>query len=140
MKTITVPALLSVALALAFAAAPLSASERLRAGQWEITTTYGKGEPRTVKVCVGAEEAASLNGDERAARAYAEKQGVHGCKIVEYKLNGASASYVITCEDVILRASATYHGDTYEGERGTKRGAQPEQLSHFKAKRLGNCP
>jgi len=139
-KTTTASALLLAFFGLAFSAIPVSATERLRAGWWEITTAYAKGEPRTVKLCVGAEEAASLNGDERAARAYAEKKGLYGCKIVEYKLNGPSASYVTACKDMTLRATATYHGDTYEGERGMKKGSEPEVVSHFKAKRLGNCP
>ncbi|MDQ2869610.1 MAG: DUF3617 domain-containing protein [Acidobacteriota bacterium] len=140
MKTITVPALLAVAMALAFAAAPISASERLRAGQWEITTTRPKLETTTAKRCVDAEEAASVNGDEKAFREYIEKHGGQACKIIESRLNGPSASYGMSCGEMTMRVTATYHGDEFEGDRSTKSGAGPERLSHFKAKRLGSCP
>jgi hypothetical protein len=44
--------LLGTAIALALAASPLSAAERLRAGQWEFTITHaGKADATTFKHC-----------------------------------------------------------------------------------------
>ena len=140
MKTTTAAALLSFTLVLTFAAAPLSAADRLRAGQWEITTTRPNRPTTTVKYCVGAEEATSINGDEKAGRDYSEKKSGKGCKMNEFKLNGLSASYGMTCAGMTIRSSITYHGDSYEGEQVVKPAEGPELVSHFKAKRLGNCP
>ncbi len=140
MKTTTTTVLLSFSLLLTFAAAPLSAADRLRAGQWEITTTRPNLPTTTVKLCVGAEEAAGMNGDEKAGRQYVEKNSGKNCKMNEFKLNGLSASYAMTCAEITIRASLTYHGDSYEGERVITRAAGAELVSHFKAKRLGDCP
>ncbi len=141
MKTTPFPALLSVTLAVAFAAAPLSASERHRAGQWEITTTRPNAPSTTVKRCVDAEEAAGVNGDEKAFRDYLEKHsGGHDCKITDSRLNGPSTSYGVTCGGMTMRTVTIYQGDTFEGDRIVKDGAGPERTSHYKAKRLGPCP
>ncbi len=140
MKTTTATALLSFTLVLTFAAAPLSAADRLRAGQWEITTTRPNRPTTTVKLCVGAEEATAINGDEKAGRDYVEKQSGKGCKMNEFNLKGLSASYLMTCTQATIRASITYHGDSYEGEMVVKPAGGPEMVSHKKATRLGACP
>ncbi|MEP7132971.1 MAG: DUF3617 family protein [Acidobacteriota bacterium] len=140
MKTTTATALLSLTLVLTFAAAPLSAADRLRAGQWEITTTRPNRPTTTVTLCVGVEEATGINGDEKAGRDYVEKKSGKDCKMNEFKLNGLSASYSMTCAGTTIRASLTYHGDSYEGEMVVRPAGGPEMVSHKKARRLGACP
>lgn len=141
MKQAARSTILAMAMALALAASPLSAAERLRAGQWEFTTTHdGSGDATTFKHCITADEAGSVNGDTRSARAYAEKKAGTRCKVTDYKVEGSSVSYAILCGDVSIRSTSTYHGDTSEGDLFTKRGGGPEVVSHVKAKRLGDCP
>lgn len=134
--------ILATAVAVAMAASALPAAERLRPGQWEFTTTHDarKDEPTTFKHCVSEEEAGSANGDTQSARAHAEKAAGARCKVVDYKVGGDVVSYSIQCGDVSIRSTTTFHGDTSEGEMITKRPGSPEDVSHIKAKRLGDCP
>jgi hypothetical protein len=133
--------LLGTAIALALAASPLSAAERLRAGQWEFTITHaGKGEATSFKHCITAAEAGSVNGDTKSARAYAEKAARAECKVTDYKVEGNTVSYAILCGAVSIRSTTTYNGDTSEGDLFSKRDGSPETVSHVKAKRLGDCP
>lgn len=125
---------------LAVPPALLAAPERLHAGQWEFTTSHVQGEPDSTKFCVSAEEAASINGDARTARAYAEKKAGKGCRVNEYTVSGDLITYSVTCGKSTVRARITYHGDTSEGDTFIKREGQPEIVMHVKAKRLGDCP
>ena len=140
MRKKTGPTVLGTAIALTLAAAPLSAADRIRAGQWEFSTTRAKGEAILSKHCITADEAASANGDANTARAYTEKQAAGRCKVTDYKVAGASVSYAMTCGPRSIRATATYHGDTFEGDQFTKDEGGPEIVSHVKARRVGNCP
>ena len=66
MKNMAASTIFATAIALALAASPLSAADRLQPGQWEFTTTHpGKNDPTTFKHCVTATEAASANGIRR---------------------------------------------------------------------------
>lgn len=132
--------ILAAAAALVLPAALLAAPERLRAGQWEFTTPHADGEPDSVRFCVGAEEAASINGGTKTARAYAEKQLRAGCRIDEYSVNGNLVTSSVTCGKSTVRTRFTYAGDTSEGDRVIRREGQPEIVIHVKARRLGDCP
>ena len=135
------PALVLLAAgALALASAPLSAAERLRPGQWEFTIVRPGAEPNVFKHCVTADEATSINGDTKTARAYSEKKAAGRCTITAYDVHGDSVSYAMKCGDVAIRATSVYHGDTSEGEQTSKKGSEPEVVSHVKARRLGDCP
>jgi hypothetical protein len=68
---------------LSVVAAPLAAADRLRIGEWEFTTTTN-GQTRTFQHCVTADDAGSVNGDAKSARAHAEKQATKGCAITDY--------------------------------------------------------
>jgi hypothetical protein len=140
-KTVNKTTLLGTAIALALAASPLSAADRMRAGQWEFTTTQaGKGDATTFKHCITAAEAGSVNGDTKSARAYAERAARGECKVTEYKVEGNTVSYAILCGAVSIRSTTTYHGDTSEGDLFSKRDGSPQTVSHVRAKRLGYCP
>ena len=118
----------------------LAAPERLHAGQWEFTTAHVDGEPDSVKFCVSAEEAASINGGTKTARAYAEKQVQAGCKVNEYTVTGNLVTSSVTCGKATVRTKFTYAGDTSEGDRIIQREGQKDVVIHVKAKRLGDCP
>ena len=132
--------ILAALAALALPPVLLAAPERLHAGQWEFTTSHAGGEPQSVRFCVTAEEAASINGGAKTARAYAEKKAGEGCKVNEYTVDGNLVTYSVTCGDSTVRAKITYAGDTSEGETVIQRQGQPELVMHVKAKRLGDCP
>jgi hypothetical protein len=137
----TAPSILFLAAgALALASAPLSAAERLRPGQWEFTIVRPGSEPNVFKHCVTADEATSINGDTKTARAYSEKKAAGRCTITAYDVHGDSVSYAMKCGEVAIRATSVYHGDTSEGEQTSKKGSEPEVVSHVKARRLGDCP
>jgi len=140
MSKITSSILFIAAGALALASAPLSAGERLRPGQWEFTTVRSGSEPNVLKHCITADEATTVNGDTKTARAYAEKKAAGRCTITAYDVHGDSVSYAMKCGDVAIRTTAVYHGDTSEGEQRSKKGSEPEVVSHVKARRLGDCP
>lgn len=138
MSKLKVPALLGTAIVLALTASSLSGADRFRAGQWELTTTT-RGETSTVKRCVTAEEAETVNGDTKSSRASAERQSP-SCKYTDYKVDGSSVSGAMTCGRLSSRFATTYHGDTMEGDKFTTIAGGPEFVSHTKAKRLGDCP
>ncbi len=117
----------------------LSASDRVRIGQWEVVSTGG-GQTRTHKACVSAAEAGAVNGDAKASRAFVEKMLPASCKFTDYKVEGNSMSSTMTCGTTTVRSVTTYHGDSYNSESKTKVGAGSEAISHVNAKRLGDCP
>ena len=137
-KTFRSTALLA-AIGLTLAARPISAADRLQSGQWEVTSTSKSGD-QTYKHCVTPDEAGSVNGDTRSARAYAEKKAAGRCTIKDYKVAGDEVSYVMTCGKTTIQSTATYRGDTFEGEMTTKAKGAAKVLSHIKARRLGLCP
>jgi hypothetical protein len=139
MKNMTRSTILAAVIALAMAAAPLSAADRLRTGQWEVTST-NNGRARTFKNCVRADEAAAANGDAKAGRAYTEKLLAGQCTFTDYKVEGNLVSSVMTCGKTTVRSTTTYHGDSYQSESKTTIGGAPEVVSHVSAKRLGDCP
>jgi hypothetical protein len=127
----------------ALSVSPLSAAERLHAGQWEFTMTRAGEAPTTFKHCINAVEAGSVNGDTTASRGAAEKAAAkagNGCKITDYNVTGDTVSYAMKCGATSIRSTATYHGDTSEGDMFSKRDGAAEVASHVKAKRLGDCP
>ncbi len=126
--------------ALALASAPLPAAERVRPGQWEFTIIHPVGEPNVFKHCITADEAASVNGDTKTARAYAEKKAAGRCTITSYDVHGNTVSYALKCGEVAIRTRSVYNGDTSEGDQTSKNGSAPEVVSHVKARRLGDCP
>jgi len=132
--------ILAAAAALVLPAALLAAPERLHAGQWEFTTSHVEGEPDSVKTCVTAEEAASINGGAKTGRAYAERNAGGGCRVNDYSVNGDVVTYSVTCGKSTVRATVTYRGDTSEGDTVIQREGQPDIVMHVKARRLGECP
>jgi uncharacterized protein DUF3617 len=139
MKNMTRSTVLLAVFALAMAADPLSAADRVRIGQWEVTST-SNGRARTFKNCVRAEEAAAANGDAKAGRAYNEKLLAGQCTFTDYKVEGNVVSTAMTCGKIKSRTTTTYHGDSYQSESKTTTGGAPEVVSHISAKRLGDCP
>ena len=119
--------------------APLSAAERIQAGQWESVMTTN-GEAKTVKYCMNAAKAASFNGDSKAGRDYAEKENGGRCAIKVFDLKGEKVSYVLVCGDRTIESNQTLRGDTSEGSTTTTVAGQAPSTTTLKSRRLGNCP
>ena len=117
---------------LGLAALTAEAADRVREGQWE--TTVGEGaRAHVMKSCLGAADAAAMNGDERAFRASMEKAlGGGGCTVKSLKLSGNVVVAENLCGGKAFTSTTTYHGDSYEqtSTLGTK----------ASARRIGDCP
>jgi hypothetical protein len=139
MMKIQVVLLLSL-LALGLSAtSPLLAADRMKAGEWEFTTTTSGQGTHTFKKCMTPLDAASVNGDEKTGRAAAEKSAGQRCALKEYKIVGETVSYALACGSAAIASTATYHGDSFEGSMTTKREGK-EATTRVKARRLGACP
>jgi hypothetical protein len=87
-------------------------------GQWEATMTTD-GSTRTVKYCVSAAEADSLNGDSRTGRDFAEKKVGGRCAIRSFDIKGDKVSSSMLCGARSIEGTSTYHADTSEGDLTT---------------------
>jgi len=138
MKIRVVPLLSLLALGLT-STSPLLAAERMKAGNWEFTTTTDGQGTRTFKKCMTPEDAKSVNGDEKTGRAAAEKSAGQHCALKEYKIVGETVSYALACDTAAIKSTATYHGDSFEGTMTTQRGGK-DATTRVKGRRLGACP
>ena len=119
------------------AATSLRATDRMQTGNWEKSVTI-KGHTATSTRCVTKEEAISVNGDTKSARAYAEKELKGTCNIQAYDVTGNTITSRMDCEGTLIEMTFTYHGDTYEGvSKSTLQGTQTTMT--FKGRRLGSC-
>ena len=115
-------------------------TERMTPGQWELTTTT-KGDSQVLKFCADPDTLAIANGDARSgleALVKLHTKSKTGCAVADFKVEGSSLSYTLTCRNRTVLATETYHGDRYEGVLKTKK-ASEEITSDYKARRLGDC-
>ncbi len=120
----------------------VEAAERLASGKWEYAMTTD-GATRTVTGCLSADEAASINGDAKSARDFAEKKGEKlgsPCKIKSYEIKGDTGSYVLACGDRTITDKTVYHGETSEGIKTVVTGDGKVISTHIKSRRIGTCP
>lgn len=139
MTKINAAALFSVAALTLTLASPLLAADRLKAGQWELTSTVTGQEPRTVKHCVTPVEAKSVNGSAQEVRAATEKSAGKECTLPELNIVGDTVSFKLVCGPAVVKVTVTYHGDSFESQKTTNVGGK-EITSHEKARFLGACP
>ena len=126
--------------ALALAVPVAGAAGRIVSGKWEAAMTTD-GASRTVSYCVDAAEAASINGDSRSARDFAEakaKKSGSSCVITAYEIKGDTGSYSLTCGSRTITDKTTYHGDTSEGVK-TVTNEGKTVTTHLKSHRIGTC-
>jgi hypothetical protein len=126
---------------IATAALPLLAADRQTPGQYEFTvTTDGKTQASTQ--CVTPDDAKAVNADAKADREYAEKATKDTCSVTTYEVKGDTVSFTMACGDSVRTSSATYHGDTFDGDTTytfTVQGKRMVRVAHIKAKRVGVC-
>jgi hypothetical protein len=140
MKKLNRSTLLSLAGFLLLIAAPSAwAAERMKSGQWEMTTMDGS-RSRTATHCVTPEELKAANGTPAELRAYIE-QGTKAanCTVQNFKIEGNTVSYTSACKGTSTDSTTTYHGDSFEMTMASKSAAR-STTRQVKARRLGACP
>jgi len=133
----TVHSILSASTVFLLAMQPVSAADRIASGKWESAITTD-GDTKTITHCISAAEAASLNGDSKSGRAFAEKKADGRCAISAYDINGATVSYTLVCGARTIKDKTTFHGETAEGTK-TVTGQGETTTSTLKSRRIGPC-
>ncbi len=131
--------LMSLSGLMTFAALPVLGADRVKAGQYDITTV-ADGKTVTSSICISVDEAKAFNADATAGRALYEKEiRKAGCAVKTYDVSGNKVSTSIVCEgSVAMSTNNTYAGDSYEGDlTRTVRGTT--FVAHSKGKRTGVC-
>ena len=107
-------------LVLACAATPVSAADRMRAGQWDGTTLAG-GRTFQTSNCISQGDADAMNGDAKAVQEFLEKSIPPSiCQITDLKAQGSVVVYTASCGDHAPKVlTTTYHGDSFEGSDNT---------------------
>lgn len=95
------------------------AADRVRAGQWVGTTIVG-GKTYPTSSCVSQSDAAAINGDAKAVKAYLETIiPPEICKITDVKADGNQVIYTASCSGGTAKTMKTvttsYYGDRSEG-------------------------
>ena len=111
------------------------AADRVRPGQWVQTTIVG-GKTYTTSSCVSQSDAAGMNGDAKAVKAYLETIiPPQICKITDVKADGNQVIYTASCSGgavkTVKTVTTSYYGDRSEGTDTT--GSKTE------AKLVGAC-
>jgi hypothetical protein len=140
MRFATIPLLAAVVMGCAQAAAP-----NMREGMWEITTKMEMpGKPgtampqQTVKHCMTKKD---IEDPRRTAPSAGERDS--RCKMTDYKLQGNTASWKMTCDGMDGSGTITYSGDSYSGSQtmAMKRGNEVMNMKMvYAGKRVGDCP
>jgi Protein of unknown function (DUF3617) len=99
------------------------AADRVRAGQWVGTTTVG-GKTYPTSSCVSQSDAAGINGDAKAVKAYLETIiPPEICKLTEVKAEGSLIIYTASCTAGATKTTktvtTTYYGNRSEGTDST---------------------
>jgi uncharacterized protein DUF3617 len=111
------------------------AADRVRAGQW-VGTTIVDGKTYPTSSCVSQSDAAAINGDAKAVKAYLETIiPAQICKIADVRADGNQIIYTASCSGgaakTVKTVTTAYYGDRSEGTDST--GGKTE------AKLVGAC-
>jgi hypothetical protein len=114
---------------------PAQAADRIQSGQWVGTTIVG-GKTYPTSSCVSQSDAAAMNGDAKAVKAYLETIiPPEICKITDVRAAGNQVIYTASCTGGATKTTKTvttsYFGDRSEGTDSA--GGKTE------AKRVGVC-
>ena len=95
------------------------AEDRLRAGQWTGTTIVG-GKTYETSTCMSQSDAAAMNGDAKAVKAYLETIiPPEICTLSDVKADGNKVIYTASCSGGSMKTVKTvttfYYGDRSEG-------------------------
>jgi hypothetical protein len=113
----------------------VQAADRVRAGQW-VGTTIVDGKTFTQSTCLSESDAAAMNGDAKAVKAYLETIiPPEICKLSDVRADGNKVIYTASCSagaaKTVKTVTTSYYGDRSEGTDST--GSKTE------AKLVGAC-
>ena len=111
-RTLSVVAFMGMALS-------AQAADRVRAGQWTGTTIVD-GKTYPTSSCISPSDAAGINGDAKAVKAYLETIiPPEICAISDVKAEGARIIYTASCsaggKKTVKTVTTAYYGDRSEG-------------------------
>ena len=122
-------------------AVPMFAASPVKPGKWQVTMEMEmpgmamKMPPTTITHCITKEDAENPE----ATLPKTSKDGK--CKISDYKMDGNTVSWSMTCEGkepMTGSGKITYTGDSYDGSMKMKIGDH-EMNAHYTGKRIGDC-
>jgi hypothetical protein len=95
------------------------AADRVRAGQWTGTTIVG-GKTYETSSCLSQTDAAAMNGDAKAVKAYLETIiPPEICALTDVKADGNEIIYTASCSagavKTVKTVTTVYYGDRSEG-------------------------
>ncbi|MCU1349855.1 MAG: hypothetical protein JWO56_2885 [Acidobacteria bacterium] len=134
---------LTLIAAAAIVALPLvaNAASPQKPGRWQNTVEMEmpgmpvKMPPITTNVCVTKED---VENPEKAL----PKAGERGCKVADYKIDGNTVTWSMTCDtpqgSISGKGKITYTADSYTGTMDMKV-ADTEMLAKYKGKYMGEC-
>ena len=111
---------------LACLAVSANAADRMRAGQWDATTTAA-GRTFSASSCLTQKDSDAMNGDVASIRAYLETVIPPAlCKLTDIQVNSDQVIYTSTCSvgatTAVTTVTTAYHGNSFEsaGTNGSK--------------------
>jgi hypothetical protein len=129
----------SLAVLLLLATAPAWGAERMKGGQWEMTSLV-RGHSQTSTHCVTPDELKAVNGTPAEFRAFIEETTQAAqCRVENLKMEGNMVSFTTACAKTSVDSTTTYHGDHFEMVMYTKGGVD-SSARQVKARWLGACP
>jgi hypothetical protein len=136
------PITLLALIALAFVAASLRAEDRMRAGLWEVTTTYNGKPSASHNTCFTPALVEIANSPAKMLREATEKASTKsGCTLKDFKMDRNTISMTQVCgarTAVVLSTLSTYSEDTFETV-ATSTEAGVSTVTHMKGRRIGDC-
>jgi Protein of unknown function (DUF3617) len=134
------PITLLALIALAFpAAASLRAEDRMRAGLWEVTTTYNGKTSAGHNTCFTPALVEIANSPAKTLREATEKVSTKsGCTLKDFKMDRNTISMTQVCGARTAVVSSTYSEDTFETV-ATSTESGVSTVTHMKGRRIGDC-
>jgi hypothetical protein len=129
-----------ILMALFMATAALHAQERMRAGNWEMTTVKD-GKTTSSTHCFTAADVKPGNGDAQSLKDRLLKDATNRrCSAKDIKIAGNTVSYILACANVTVASSIKYSdGNSVEIVMKTTT-SERETTTTVKERRIGSCP
>jgi hypothetical protein len=140
--TFTCPrTVLGCALLACAAASNAYAAHRLESGKWQ-SIVAADGQSQTLTYCITQEEAASINGDSKTGREFAQKRAQKAsepCAIKSYEINDDVVSYTMTCGNRTIVDKTIYRGETSDGVKTISKDGQTQRMEIHSQQIAKNC-
>jgi hypothetical protein len=121
------------------AAVSVRAEDRMRAGLWEVTSTWDGKSSGSHNTCFTPAMVARGNSPAKTLREATEKSSAKsGCSLKDFKLDGNTISMTQVCGARTLVVLSTYSRDAFDTvDTSTEAGVST--ATHMKGRRIGDC-